>query len=154
MKLVEQHYPAPEKLLHHRHPFLLLGKVNAITEDTLIASKLLEASEPFFQGHFPGLPVLPGALMLEMLIEAGGYFMSYNDPRPTMAQGVLVRAQHLKFKGFARPGDLIQLQVTLQQQWDELAVFKGFLKVEERKIMEGTITLGNLPLDTLRGEHA
>ena len=60
-----------KKILPHRYPFLLVDKVEEITESKVVAYKNVTINEPFFQGHFPDYPVMPGVLIVEALAQAG-----------------------------------------------------------------------------------
>src|SRR5882757_5726327 len=63
-------------LLPHRYPFLLIDRVLELTDDKVLALKNVTINEPFFQGHFPGLPVMPGVLQIEAMAQAGGILAS------------------------------------------------------------------------------
>src|SRR3954462_13403184 len=63
-------------LLPHRYPFLLIDRVLELTEDRVLALKNVTFNEPFFQGHFPGVPVMPGVLQIEAMAQAGGILAS------------------------------------------------------------------------------
>ena len=62
---------AIERILPHRYPFLLVDRVDEIGEDRIVARKMVSRNEPFFNGHFPGHPVMPGVLIIEALAQAG-----------------------------------------------------------------------------------
>src|SRR5829696_8654478 len=63
-------------LLPHRYPFLLIDRVLELTEDKVVALKNVSFNEPHFQGHFPGVPVMPGVLQIEAMAQAGGILAS------------------------------------------------------------------------------
>src|SRR5215216_5528169 len=63
-------------LLPHRYPFLLIDRVLELTDDRVLALKNVTLNEPFFQGHFPGVPVMPGVLQIEAMAQAGGILAS------------------------------------------------------------------------------
>src|SRR6476619_2924948 len=63
-------------LLPHRYPFLLIDRVLEVSEDKVVALKNVTFNEPFFQGHFPGVPVMPGVLQIEAMAQAGGILAS------------------------------------------------------------------------------
>src|SRR5262245_50811086 len=63
-------------LLPHRYPFLLIDRVLELSEDRVVALKNVTINEPFFQGHFPGVPVMPGVLQVEAMAQAGGILAS------------------------------------------------------------------------------
>lgn len=102
---------AIERLLPHRYPFLLVDRVLDYTPDVSItAIKNVTVNEPFFQGHFPGAPVMPGMLILEALAQAGGILMSLGLAEPLgdrlfMFTGV----ERAKFRRPVLPGDQLVL---------------------------------------------
>jgi len=102
---------AIEGLLPHRYPFLLVDRVLAYTPNVSItALKNVTVNEPFFQGHFPGAPVMPGMLILEALAQAGGILMSKGLTEPLgdrlfMFTGV----ERAKFRRPVLPGDQLIL---------------------------------------------
>ncbi|THB69456.1 MAG: 3-hydroxyacyl-[acyl-carrier-protein] dehydratase FabZ [Desulfovibrio sp.] len=98
--------------LPHRYPFLMVDKVLDWEASTFItALKNVTINEPFFQGHFPGLPVMPGVLVLEALAQAGGILISKSAP--DFAQGKLfmfTSMEKVKFRRPVRPGDQLLLK--------------------------------------------
>src|SRR5258708_20404617 len=66
-------------LLPHRYPFLLIDRVLELTDDRVLALKNVTVNEPYFQGHFPGVPVMPGVLQIEAMAQAGGILASRVD---------------------------------------------------------------------------
>ena len=68
---------AIERILPHRYPFLLVDRVDEIGEERIVARKLVSRNEPFFNGHFPGHPVMPGVLIIEALAQAGALLAAH-----------------------------------------------------------------------------
>ena len=64
------------EILPHRYPFLLIDRVLEVSEDRVVALKNVTFNEPYFQGHFPGVPVMPGVLQIEAMAQAGGILAS------------------------------------------------------------------------------
>lgn len=99
-------------LLPHRYPFLMVDRVLALTpSEGITALKNVTINEPFFQGHFPGLPVMPGVLILEALAQAGGILIAKSAP--DFAQGKLfmfTSMDKVKFRKPVRPGDQLILE--------------------------------------------
>jgi len=96
-----------EKLLPHRYPFLLVDKVLEIdTEREYIkAIKNVTINEPFFQGHFPGYPIMPGVLILEAMAQTGAIFLKYAYPEFKDKLFVLAGFDKVRFKAPVYPGD-------------------------------------------------
>ncbi|MCF8058298.1 MAG: hypothetical protein K9K67_03320 [Bacteriovoracaceae bacterium] len=147
-----------EKDLYHRAPYLLLDEIMNLSDTLLVAKKALIGDEFFFKGHFPNAPILPGALMQEMTTQAAGVLIArkYNpmgesydtenfDPeRPAL--GVLSRIKDAKFKSFARPGDILTIEVELIEKLENAFEFKGVIKKEKGSevIMKNHFLLTNI----------
>ena len=105
------------KLLPHRFPFLLIDRVLAYTpKESLVAIKNVTINEPFFTGHFPQRPVMPGVLMIEAIAQAGAvlYFQSLRDAG-IEDDGLIYLAgiDNARFKRIVEPGDQLRLEVTV-----------------------------------------
>lgn len=98
-----------EKILPHRYPFLLVDKVLSIdlTENEIVALKNVTVNEPFFQGHFPGAPIMPGVLILEALAQTGGILVHQKGFDQKIA--VLLNVANAKFRRPVVPGDVLHL---------------------------------------------
>ncbi len=97
--------------LPHRYPFLLVDKVLEIDEEKgrVVAQKNVSFNEPFFNGHFPGSPIMPGVLILEALAQAGALAM-HNDLDPG-SLALLLSIEKAKFRKAVVPGDVLILEV-------------------------------------------
>src|ERR1051326_8482716 len=93
--------------LPHRYPFLLVDRVIEFTDgERLVAVKSVSANEPFFTGHFPGHPIMPGVLICEALVQAGGILASRSsDGFPAGRGVVLAGLEHVRFRKPVLPGD-------------------------------------------------
>ena len=98
-----------ETILPHHYPFLLVDRVlyMNLEENEIIALKNVTAGEPFFQGHFPGVPIMPGVLILEALAQAGGILVHQKGYNQKIA--VLLNIAHAKFRKPVLPGDVLHL---------------------------------------------
>ena len=103
--------------LPHRYPFLLVDRVISLQMEptkTIIATKNVTINEPFFTGHFPGNPVMPGVLIIEAMAQAAGILASLDaelDGRRG-ALNYLVKVDNARFTRIVRPGDQLELEVT------------------------------------------
>lgn len=99
-----------QSILPHRYPFLLVDRIIHINleENEIIGIKNVTVNEPFFQGHFPGIPIMPGVLILEALAQTGGILVHQKGYVKKIA--VLLNVSHAKFRKPVQPGDVLQLQ--------------------------------------------
>src|SRR3989344_1646320 len=98
-----------ESILPHRYPFLLVDRVLHINleENKIIGLKNVTVNEPFFQGHFPGVPIMPGVLILEALAQTGGILVHQKGYTKKIA--VLLNIANAKFRKPVFPGDVLHL---------------------------------------------
>jgi 3-hydroxyacyl-[acyl-carrier-protein] dehydratase len=126
------------KILPHRYPFLLIDRVLAYTlepEITLTAVKNVSANEPFFPGHFPGKPVMPGVLILESLAQACGMLAHIALATQTDPGGIyyLVKIDNARFTRKVVPGDQLTLEVT------QTRILRGMGKYMARASVNGEV---------------
>lgn len=97
-------------ILPHRYPFLLVDRVLEIDLEKgfILAQKNVTINEPFFQGHFPGAPIMPGVLILEALAQAGGVLVHLKGRENKIA--ILLHVNHAKFRHPVKPGDVLLLR--------------------------------------------
>jgi 3-hydroxyacyl-[acyl-carrier-protein] dehydratase len=128
-----------EKLLPHRYPFLLIDRVISYTlepEITLTAIKNVTSNEPFFTGHFPGNPVMPGVLILESMAQACGVLAHVALATEGSMGGIfyLVKIDNAKFARKVVPGDQLVLEVK------QTRIMRGLGKYEARASVNGERT--------------
>jgi len=95
------------EMLPHRQPFLLLDKVFELSDSHVIGSKNVTMNEPFFQGHFPGAPVMPGVLIVEAMAQTGGILVLSTVPDPENYLTFFMKIDKVKFKQMVVPGDTL-----------------------------------------------
>jgi UDP-3-O-[3-hydroxymyristoyl] N-acetylglucosamine deacetylase/3-hydroxyacyl-[acyl-carrier-protein] dehydratase len=100
-------------MLPHRYPFLLIDKVFYKDETSIGAIKNVTVNEPFFTGHFPEEPVMPGVLLVEAIAQAGGIFVLGSVDDPSEYSTYFLRIDGVRFKKKVVPGDTLQLEVHL-----------------------------------------
>jgi 3-hydroxyacyl-[acyl-carrier-protein] dehydratase len=120
--------------LPHRYPFLLVDRVeNLVDGERILAWKNVTANEPFFDGHFPGHPIMPGVLICEALVQAGGLLASCSkDGLPAERAVVLAGLEHVRFRRPVVPGDQLRLEVELLHKRRPLWKMKGRALVEDQ----------------------
>lgn len=103
-----------KKIIPHRYPFLLVDRVLELEEDKIVAIKNVTANEEFFNGHFPGQPIMPGVLQVEALAQAGAIMLmtqKVDDPENSLM--VFTGIKNCKFRRQVVPGDQLRLEVEL-----------------------------------------
>ena len=164
MKLYQHRFDSPEGYLHHRPPYLMVERVVSVSAVEVVTEKKLSGDEFFITGHFPGAPVLPGAMMQEMSTQSGGILIAaehnpmrnYNTSDPLhneYALGVLVKVQRARFRGFARPGQLLEARVVLNECVEGLFDFTATLCADGERIMQNQFQLTNIKSITLTGRE-
>jgi 3-hydroxyacyl-[acyl-carrier-protein] dehydratase len=125
------------ELLPHRYPFLLVDRVIEIEPGVgLSAIKNVTVNEPFFQGHFPGQPIMPGVLILEAMAQATGLlaFSGLIDTNDKLY--MLVGIDKARFRGQVVPGDQLKLQVTLKRNVRGIGMFDCKALVDDEVVAE------------------
>ena len=125
------------KILPHRYPFILIDRIEIIEPGgSLIALKNLTINEPFFQGHFPGQPVMPGVLSLEIMAQAGSFLMLSQVVDPLSANMFFSTVEKAKFRTPVVPGDQLVVHMTLIKKKLNLCKFHGICKVDNKVVAE------------------
>lgn len=161
MPLYQHRFEKVEDYLHHRPPYLFIEDIVSIQPNLIQTRSTVREDQSFINGHFPGAPILPGALMQEMTTQTAGILIAaeynpmreYNTHDPFFnkyALGVLVRVRHARYRGFARPGDELLIEVELESQLGSLFEFKGAISVQDKTIMQNRFQLANIPSATLQ----
>jgi 3-hydroxyacyl-[acyl-carrier-protein] dehydratase len=132
-----------QELLPHRYPFLLVDRVLELEPNQrILAVKNVSINEPFFQGHFPGHPVMPGVLVLEALAQAGGLLTQLS------ASGAgaddeklfyLVKIDNARFSRMVVPGDRLMLEVRLKRMIRNMAMYECSASVDGKQVASADI---------------
>ena len=107
-----------QELIPHRYPFLLVDKVLELDVDAkrILAQKNVSINEPFFQGHFPGRPIMPGVLIIEALAQAGGVMTQLSLGRDAQSKlFYMVKVENARFNKQVVPGDVLLLDVQMKR---------------------------------------
>ncbi len=122
-------------ILPHRFPFLLIDKVIYIDESTIAGIKNVSYNEPFFQGHFPGNPVMPGVLIVEAMAQLGGIFVLNLQTEPSNYWTYFLKIEECKFRRTVVPGDTLVLQCDLLEP-----IKRGICKMRGRAYVGNKLT--------------
>jgi 3-hydroxyacyl-[acyl-carrier-protein] dehydratase len=121
-------------LLPHRYPFLLIDRVVEFERGKrLVAIKNVTYNEPFFQGHFPGYPIMPGVLVIEAMAQAGAIIMMSEIPDREKKLAVFTGIERAKFRRPVTPGDQLRIEV------DVLAFKSRMGRMEAKAFVEGKL---------------
>ena len=101
------------ELIPHRYPMLLVDKIIDIDENQIVGVKNVTVNEPFFQGHFPQEPVMPGVLLIEAMAQAGGMLVMSTLDEPEKWTAYFMKIDKVKFRRKVVPGDTLIFKVTL-----------------------------------------
>ena len=101
-----------QEIIPHRYPFLLVDKVLEMGDGKAVGIKNVTVNEPFFQGHFPGNPIMPGVLIVEALAQVGAVLaLSMEENKGKLA--VFTKMNNFKFRRQVKPGDTLRLEIEL-----------------------------------------
>jgi 3-hydroxyacyl-[acyl-carrier-protein] dehydratase len=132
-------------LLPHRYPLLLVDKILEFEEGKSITCiKNVSFNEPFFNGHFPGYPVMPGVLILEALAQASGLLV-FKTPSlcpPNESLYLFVGIDKARFKRPVVPGDQIELKVEMKKSKSGFAVFNSYATVDNEVVASAELMCG------------
>lgn len=118
------------RILPHRFPFLMVDHVREVTADKIVAIKNVSAGEPYFQGHFPGMPIMPGVLMVEAMAQAGGILAAQSgDFDPEKHVVFFMAIDKVKFRKPVTPGDQLVIEV-VPLRTGKIWKMKGEIRVD------------------------
>lgn len=130
---------AIQKIIPHRYPFLLVDRILELEEGKRgVGLKNVSANEPFFQGHFPGYPVMPGVLIMEALAQVGAVIL-LKMPEYAGHVALFAGLEEVRFRRQVIPGDQLRLEVELLKLKRGIGVAKGKAYVGEALAAEGTL---------------
>src|SRR3954470_5782088 len=121
-------------ILPHRYPFLLIDRiVEIVPKERIVAIKNVTVNEPFFQGHFPGYPLMPGVLMVEAMAQAGGLLLLTEIAERGQKLIVFTGIEKAKFRRQVTPGDQLRIEVKV------LAFRRGVGRMEGNIYVDGKL---------------
>ena len=130
-------------LLPHRYPFLLVDRVIELEPHQRIrALKNVTFNEPFFQGHFPGRPVMPGVLVIETMAQAGGLLTQLSASKDSHKEGqlfYLVKVDNCRFNRMVVPGDQLDIEVKVKRLIRNMALYECVARVDGKDVASAEI---------------
>ncbi|MDD2556838.1 MAG: 3-hydroxyacyl-ACP dehydratase FabZ [Desulfuromonas sp.] len=126
--------------LPHRYPFLLVDGIESYDPDAgIVGIKNVTINEPFFQGHFPGHPVMPGVLIIESMAQVGGLFAILHDEIQNEKITYFTGIDKARFRKPVRPGDVLRMSMVLMRQRRGIYQFSGKARVGEVLVAEAVL---------------
>ncbi|MBV9787683.1 MAG: 3-hydroxyacyl-ACP dehydratase FabZ [Chloroflexi bacterium] len=128
------------EIIPHRPPFLLIDRILELEEGVrAVGLKQVTMNEPFFQGHFPGKPIMPGVLQIEALAQVGAVAL-LSQPQNKGKIALFARIDGVRFRKPVTPGDSLRLEVSLEKMRGPIGKGKGVATVDGAVVTEGEFT--------------
>ena len=128
--------PPVRSVLAHREPFLFIDRVLQLGEGNVVAVRSFREDEPFFAGHFPGQPIVPGVLLVEGLAQAMAYYALVNRPATRI---YLVGIDRARFRSAVLPGTEVTFRVQIDNERFGITTGQGQVSVGDRRVAEATL---------------
>lgn len=129
-----------QKVLPHRYPFLLVDRiVDLVPMERVVGIKNVTTNEPFFQGHFPGNPIMPGVLILEAMAQTGGFLLLNTENDPSGKLVYFTGINNVKFRKPVVPGDQLRFEVEFLKLRQSICKMKGQAFVEDKLVCQAEL---------------
>ena len=135
-----------QRILPHRYPFLLIDRVVELTRrERIVALKNVTVNEPYFQGHFPGYPIMPGVLMVEAIAQAGGALLLTEVTDREQSLMVFSGIERARFRRPVVPGDQLRIEVTVLAWRGNAVRMEGQIFVGDKRVCEAVVSCRLVP---------
>jgi UDP-3-O-[3-hydroxymyristoyl] N-acetylglucosamine deacetylase/3-hydroxyacyl-[acyl-carrier-protein] dehydratase len=125
------------RVLPHRYPFLLVDRVLELEpQKRIVGIKNVTVNEPFFQGHFPGHPIMPGVLIVEAMAQVGGMLLMGTVPNPESKVVYFMSLDNVKFRKPVKPGDQLRFELDMKKIRGPVCQMSGIAKVDGQVVCE------------------
>ena len=129
------------KILPHRYPFVLIDRIEEVKPGEYVnAIKNVTINEPYFQGHFPGQPVMPGVLSLESIAQTTAFLMLHELDDPMKKNMFISGVDKVRFRRLITPGDQLSINIRLKMKKLNLYKFEGNIKINDKLTVQALIT--------------
>ena len=129
------------KILPHRYPFVLIDRIIEVKPGEYVnAIKNVTINEPYFQGHFPGQPVMPGVLSLESIAQTTAFLMLYELDDPLKKNMFISGVDKVRFRRLITPGDQLSINIQLKAKTLNLYKFSGTIRIDNLLIVQAIIS--------------
>ena len=129
------------KILPHRYPFILIDRIDEVKPGEFVnAIKNVTINEPYFQGHFPGQPVMPGVLSLESIAQTTAFLMLHELDDPLEKNMFISGVDGVRFRRLIVPGDQLEINIQLKSKKLTLYKFEGTIKIDNQLAVQAIIT--------------
>jgi 3-hydroxyacyl-[acyl-carrier-protein] dehydratase len=143
------------RILPHRYPFLLIDRViDLVRMQRIVAIKNVTINEPFFAGHFPNMPIMPGVLIVEAVAQAGGALLLTEIPDREHKLMVFTGIEKARFRRPVVPGDQLRIEVDVKAWRGDAVRMQGTAYVEDKKVAEAIVTCRLVDRDRGRSAQA
>jgi beta-hydroxyacyl-ACP dehydratase FabZ len=126
-------------ILPHRYPFLLVDRITEIEEERIVGVKNVTANEPFFVGHFPEYPVMPGVLIVEAMAQVGGVLVLLNVEDRKNKLVLFASIEEAKFRRPVLPGDTLVIECKTLKRKASVVKMQGQATVNGQVVAEGIV---------------
>jgi len=127
---------AIREILPHRYPMLLVDRIEELEADRIVGIKNVTVNEPFFNGHFPDYPVMPGVLIVEAMAQVAGVLVLSQIPDRKSKLVLLAGVDGAKFRKPVRPGDQLRIEMKLSKRKASMAKMSGTASVDGVMVAE------------------